>query len=301
MTLVITVLSHHGLWQSTDHQLTRGGEALPDSSVKNTYLEAEDGKAMIAYAGVGKVNDMQISEWVRGVLRGKKRNLVDHLSVLRDAANRKLLAKSKESRTPHTFSVAAYKNGQPTLYMITNRVIQDGKHIIGDKFDWRCLVLSDTQYRFVINVEGQGALALSKTEGRDLITKTIRRRIARPSLGKDVGAVLARLNAKASNDQRSEGKVSQNCMVTYLASSTDGVVTWFFGWDPSVKKPMLQDVAGGFDVTNIVETIAPFSLDYLTRQLEALKKGEPFNEQLDIDALNEGLRRNHKEPSDEFK
>lgn len=256
---------------------------------------------MIAYAGVGSVDKMHISEWTRGVLRGKKRNIVDHLYVLCDAANRKLLPICKKYRTPHTFSIASYMNGQPTLYVITNRIIQDGKYLIGDKFVLSNLALENTRYRVVINVEGKGALALSKTDGCDLVSKTIKRLAAKPTLGKTVAYALYRLNLKASKDQRSEGTVSQNCMVTYLARPTDGVDTFFYGWDPAVNKPMLQSVMGGLDVTNIVETIIPFSSDYMRRQLEALKKGGPFNEKLDIDALNDRLRRNHKGPSDEFK
>ncbi|GEM_PF-3188917 len=301
MSLVISVLSHHGLWQSTDHQLSREGEPIPDPSLKNIYLEEEDGKAMIAYAGVGSVDKMHISEWIRGVLRGKKRNLVDHLNVLRDAANRKLLPICKRYRTPHTFSIAAYKNDRPTLYVITNHIIQDGIHKIGDEFDLRQLVLSDMPYRFVINVEGQGALAVSKTEGQDLITKTIRRRAAKLLLGKDVAAVLARLNAKASQDKRSEGTVSQNCMVTYLASPTDGMDTYFYGWDANVKKPMTQHLGRGYDVTNIVESILPYITDNMMRNLEAIKKGEPLDDDIDADIMNDLLRRGHKKPSDEFK
>jgi hypothetical protein len=200
---------------------------------------------MIAYAGIGKVNEMQISDWVRGVLRGKKRNLVDHLSVLREAATRKLLPESKEIRTPHTFSIAVYKNGQAMLYVITNRIIQDDRHKIADEFNWWSVVLPDTRNRFIINVEGQGALAVSKTEGQDLITKTIRRRVAKQSLGKNVGAVLAYLNAKASRDERSKGLVSQSCMVTYLASPKHCLDHWYFGWDTTAEKPILQTVVGG--------------------------------------------------------
>lgn len=301
MTLVITVVTHHGLWQSTDHQLTQvGAEALPDPSVKHIYLEAEDGKALIAYAGIGKVRNMQISEWVRSVLHGRKRNLVSHMSVLREAANRKLLPISKATGTPHTFSIAAYENSQPTLYLITNCVLQDGKYIPGNIFDWRRLVLKDTHYKEAINVEGQGALALSGIEDRKMLIRTIRQRVKKPSFGKDVAVTMAYLNMKASKDQRSNGSVSQNCMVTHLASSTDGSVHWYFGWDTAAEKPILQTVMGGFDVTNIIETLLPLSEPILKKQLEALQKGEQCDEEVDTEVLNEALRRNYKKPSDEF-
>jgi len=89
-------------------------------------------------------------------------------------------------------------------------------------------------------------------------------------------------------------------MVTYLASPTDGSVHWYFGWDAAAEKPILQTVMGGFDVTNIIETLLPFSEPILKKQLEALQKGEQFDEEVDTEALNEALRRNYKKPSDEF-
>jgi len=302
MSLVITVVSNHGLWQSTDHRLSsREGDVISDQSLKTTYLEAEDGKAMIAYAGVGRVHEMHISEWVGNVVKGKRRRLADHISVLIKAAERKLMPHSKSNLVPHTFSIAAYENSQPTLYVITNRIIENGKYAIGKNFDLlERRVPRNELYRVIINAEGVGALALSESETREIITKTISRRAAKPTLGENVGAVLARLNANASNDQRSEGLVSQHCIVTYLASPKDGYDRWFCGWDSEFKKPMLRHICGGFDVNNIVEAIAPIAFDHMTREREAKKKGEPFDEEIDIDALNELLRRNHKEPSDEF-
>ena len=134
-----------------------------------------------------------------------------------------------------------------------------------------------------------------------MIVKTIRRRTGKPSLGQDVTAVLAHLNATVSHDRRSRSLVSQNCLVTYLASPTDGLVSQFCGWDRATNKPALQHIAGGFDITSIVKAIKPISLDYATRWMEARKKGELFDEQMDFDAISESLRRSHKEPSDEFK
>ena len=37
------------------------------------------------------------------------------------------------------------------------------------------------------------------------------------------------------------------------------------------------------------------------KDFEAVKRGEPINEEIVADYINELLRRNHEEPSDEFK
>ncbi len=144
-------------------------------------------------------------------------------------------------------------------------------------------------------------MAISAAEAEDMIAKTIQRRAAKPSLGREVAAVLARLNAKASQDKRSEGLVSQSCIVTYLASPADGLVTDFYNWDAGVKKPVLQHLSNGYDVTNLIESVLPYITDNMKRNLEAVKRGEPLDDEIDADAINDLLRRGHKEPSDELK
>ena len=86
--------------------------------------------------------------------------------------------------------------------MITNRVIQDEKHIIGDDFVLKTITLEETRSRVLMHLEGQGVMAISEAEAKAMIAKTIQRRAAKTSLGNDVAAVLARLNAKASRDER---------------------------------------------------------------------------------------------------
>lgn len=90
-------------------------------------------------------------------------------------------------------------------------------------------------------------------------------------------------------------------MITYLASPTDGLAHWYFGWDAAVNKPMLQHLGHGYDVTNIVESVLPYITDNMMRNLEAVKRGEPLDDEIDADVMNDLLRRGHNEPSDDFK
>ena len=153
---------------------------------------------------------------------------------------------------------------------------------------------------FVLLLCLSAVVAIPPAEAKRMIVKTIRRRAVKPSLGQDVTAVLARLNAKASCHHRSQSTVSKNCLVAYLASPTDGLVSQFCGWDRRTNKPVLQHLAGVFDITAITNVMMPAVLELSTRWRDAKKRGEIFDGQLDTEAINESLHQHHKEPSESF-
>lgn len=305
MTLVITVVTNYGLWQSSDHKLVAGTNEIPDPSVKHVYLEAQGDKALIAYAGIGRVKNTHISEWVRNVLRGPPRTLLDCLWMLCEAANKNLLPISKQINVPHTFSIAAYKDGVPILYFISNRVWKKNTkvNLVGGAFKFWSVPLEGPKQRIIINLEGQGALATLESEARELIERTIRRRSQKPKIGRDVMGVLARLNADASVHPLSEGTVSENCLVTYLAGPKAGAESRFYGPDNLAKDLRTQHIANGFDVNLLVDALIPVIRPRQIRELEAIQKGEKFvstESEQEIAEVNERIRKIYKDPSDKF-
>lgn len=300
MTLVITIVSHHGIWQSTDHRLTRGGRTSDDAAMKQVRIEATDGKAILAYAGLGQVRDTHISEWVRKLLRGAKRTIEHHLAVLTEAADRKLVPHSQRIGVPHTFSVGAFKDGHPMLYFVSNRVRKEGRETIGIKFAYKGFKLNDKPYALIVNVEGLGAAAMPENQIKDMIVKIVRRRADKPSCGQDVTAALAYLNKKASKDIRSEDTVSERCLVTYLGSPADGFESRYCGWDDDQEKPIFQDISGTHDITGIINAIAPTIMEHLARKMKRRRKGEPVEDELDVDVLNKILREHDFDPTDKL-
>ena len=295
MTLVITVASHRGLWQASDHRLSAGSRTVDDSSMKHVRLQAQDGKAIIAYAGLGKVGDTPISDWIRKLLRGSKRSLDEHLGILKEASDRKLTPFCRKLKMPHTFSIAAFRDGCPTFYGITNSIRKEGRIYIGDEFQCARFDLGSSPKAMVINAEGTGVKALPDPDAiENMIRGTIRRRAKKPSLGDDVMAVLARLNWDASQHKKCNGTVSPHCVVTFLESPDAGFHSKFCGWDPDANHPVFQDLAAGHDMTGIIEALMPA----FRRMAERFRKRKVVD--VDIDELNEALRKRDFKPTDKL-
>jgi hypothetical protein len=286
MTLLITVVSRQGLWQASDHRLTRDGDAVDDASMKHVRIQAEDGKALIAYAGIGRVRDTHISDWVRKVLRGASRPIEDHLAVLKAAADRELIPWCRRHNGAHVFSVAAFKNNRPVWYVITNarrRGPGDSFHVLRGDLE------NDGR---LIHAEGTGIAALSKiASSPDLIHGIIRRRKTKASLGSEISGVLATLIRQASQAVESNNTVSPKSVVSYLKSPADVFTYKLYGWKPSTE-PKMQDIAGQYDVTGIVNAILPVLQPAMLRALQRLESGEPSDLEIDRDALDQALR-NH--------
>lgn len=88
MSLNITIVAPWGVWQCSDHRLTdpRTGQLVDDTSVKHIGLYCPDGTGLLAYAGIGRVNEVCISDWVCEVLRGTTRSLVQSIDYLCEQA-----------------------------------------------------------------------------------------------------------------------------------------------------------------------------------------------------------------------
>jgi hypothetical protein len=304
MTFVVTTVSHRGIWQLTDHQLTCGIDPSSDTSIKHVLVEGSDGKALLAYAGIGQVGTTPISEWVRKVLRGRCRTIEQHLWVLKEAANKRLVPISRSRGIFHTFSVGAFKDGWPMFYLVTNRRRRAGIEYVADFFDWHGWKLGERRSTMVINLEGTGALAVSPEEVRRSISRVINRRAAKASLIRDVTAALAHVNRSVSKDPQSwmhgQPTVSEHCVVTSLSNPTAGAVRTFCGWEKGRERPALQDIAGSFDVTALWEAIGPVVIADMERRLEQMQKGETADEPIDGDHLNTLLKQQDFEPTDKL-
>ena len=303
MTLAITVISYHGVWQATDHRLSRAGKTVADDSIKHVKLLARDGQAVLAYAGVGRVGKIDISDWVRKLLRGDFRTLGDQVNILCGALTRKLTEDCRRTRTPLTFSIGGFESGVPTLYIISNRVRRPNGNIVGKKFVGKCIRLKDAGQNDVgVHVEGSGANTLRQDELLKFIQGIIRRRAGKPSLGRDMMGALAETIKRASVDERSHGTVSKQSVVTYLPAPGGAFRTSFFGWRPDVARPEVPHLIGAVDVKAVKQIIEPLFKEELANKIKQTRNSKEKEELENAlkDRINEILSQSDFTPTDKL-
>ncbi len=300
MTLAITVVSYHGVWQATDHRLSRAGKTVTDDSIKHVKLLARDGQAVLAYAGVGRVGKIDISDWVRKLLRGDNRTLWDQVNIICGASTRKLTGFCRRARTPLTFSIGGFESGVPTLYMISNRVRRPNGNIVGEEFVGQRIRLKDAGQNDVgVHVEGSGANALRQDELLKFIQGIIRRRAGKPSLWRDMMGALAETIKRASVDERSHGTVSKQSVVTYLPAPRGAFITRFFGWRLDVARPEVPHLIGEVDVKAASQIIEPL-LEEEWAKIEQTSNSKEQSEDALKDRLNEILSQSDFTPTDKL-
>ncbi len=303
MTLAITVISYHGVWQATDHRLSRAGEIVADDSIKHVKLLTRDGQAVLAYAGVGRIGKLDISDWVRRLLRGDNRILRDQVNILCGASTRKLAGVCRRARTPLTFSIGGFESGVPTLYMISNRVRRPNGNIVGEEFVVKCIRLNDAGQNDVgVHVEGSGANALRGDELQQLIQGIIRRRAKKPSLWRDMMGAIAEIIKRASEDERSHGTVSKQSVVTYLPAPRGAFITFFFGWPPDVARPEVPHLIGAVDVKAVKQITEPLFKEELAKKIEQTSNSKEKEELENAlkDRINEILSQSDFTPTDKL-
>jgi len=120
MTLVLSVAGERTVWLLADRRLSRNGKPLQDDACKVLLLEAEDGVAVLGYAGLGKtVRGTEPSQWMNGVFRGLSGTVDGYLELLRQALEREFPRHVGHlSNLYHHVIVAAYVKREPRVYTI---------------------------------------------------------------------------------------------------------------------------------------------------------------------------------------
>jgi hypothetical protein len=121
MSLNLTIINSSGAWQASDHRLVepKTGRIIDDASIKHVSLRCTDGAALLAYAGVGAIDDVTLSDWIREILRGATGPVEQSVNLLRGAATRDL-GPIVKGRFHHMFSIAAFIQRRPWLAQIRN-------------------------------------------------------------------------------------------------------------------------------------------------------------------------------------
>jgi hypothetical protein len=228
VTLVITLVTPHGTWASTDHRLTAypGGTVITNSSVKHVVAACHDGAALISYTGLGRLGRIDISEWMRGVLRGESRTVDETLIDLRGQATARFGLQAQSVGVVHAFLAGAYLSGHPCVVEIRNLrpATAFSPAVIQPIFDTGAIKADNG----VLLIAGGGRDAIVQRD-RALLEKIIQRKPHRPE---DYMKLLGDVNRRAAESHHPSAKtISRSCTVVFMPPSGEGVKNQWYGPD----------------------------------------------------------------------
>jgi hypothetical protein len=252
MTLNITLLTERAIYQAADFRLTVGdtGAQITDASTKLVTLQYFQWDGFVTYTGVGRWRRRDTSDW-----------LVEWLTGLNDASPQDVALRIKERTTGllddivrrtrvryrHTFALAAFWQGRPHIWVISNFENCVGRMSPRPSRD------------FSIDVKRFTADPIAVVTGqKQAVTREARRRLVHlarryPEDSARIRRRLIETNEEAARSPLSGNTVSIGCSVCSFRADGTGV----------------QDMCGAGGVHPIVLTNgAPmFDISELTRML----------------------------------
>jgi hypothetical protein len=226
VTLVMTLVTPYGAWASTDHRLTAypGGAIITNSSVKHVVVKCQDGAALISYTGLGRLGNMDISRWMREVLRGESRTVDGTLIDLREQATARFGLQAQKVGVMHAFLAGAYIAGRPWAVEIRNvrPATAFSPVTIQPVFDTGAIKVD----KGILIVAGSGRDAVLDRD-RVLLTQIVHRKPRRPE---EFMKLLADVNRRAAESRHPAAKtITRSCTVVFMPPSGDGVKNEWYG------------------------------------------------------------------------
>jgi hypothetical protein len=209
MTFVLGITTRDSVWMLTDRRLsTPSGKTLRDDGIKLMFLESYDGKAILAYAGLGLTpGQTEPSEWMSRVLRGHNLRMEQYLEVLQATAGAQLPKYLTNVNPGHVIVCPAIIAERPRMFTIQVGS-QPGQLILRN---WVFTQKAQLPPPFVI--AGSGAVVFDQDRSwcRDLLHLVYAYNRGRTSPG-PVCDRLASLNHKAS---KAISTVGEECIVAW--------------------------------------------------------------------------------------
>ncbi|MFF1872991.1 hypothetical protein [Kitasatospora herbaricolor] len=213
MTLNLTLVSPNLIVQTSDFRLSNEHGIVSSAAQKQTILQYCDWSGLLCYTGIADWGDHHTAAWLDQVLahpRGHRtpQDVADAL----ERRGRTWLRRIPQEHRVHTFTLAAFEDGRPTVYLISNVKERDGssrptrpaafhQHRYVPDRPW-CLV---TGYEPAVDDEQVGELEALLADG------------ASPSRVRRLAAATNRAAAP-----RAEGTVSEECAAAHLAPDGSG-------------------------------------------------------------------------------
>jgi hypothetical protein len=268
MTFALVALGQKSIWAVADRMLTFEGNTRRDA-IKLAEFQADDGVAVIAYAGLGETaGGTQPSQWITNVLRGYKPITVEQgLALLAKATFENLAPRLNDlpqhAGKSHVFLIAAHIDKKPHLFTIEVEV--DGAGVITHARHTRWVNARGVPHR--IAVAGSGA-ACAMRERR--LLRHVLTAIQAAEKGKarhhEVSELFAMVNRRVAANVSS---VSTECIVLWrIIDEGGGAHRWFP--EPDGELEFIPTVGGGMPVHEIVSAILPT----MQQHLENVSRGQ---------------------------
>jgi hypothetical protein len=209
MTLIITIVSQEGIWQSSDHCLynQESDQPLQIESQKHIVFECPDGRGLLAYAGLGLYNNIQMSDWVCEILRGETRNLENSLNYLCVKSSTILGPYLERGNIPHSFAIGAFQQSKPYLFRIENFYKKGNKIVLPVQSKFH--ILKEQIEGSKVEFTGMYT-ALSKRQREKLVNRASQK----PKKPEDFLALLSNFNEIAHHG--CSKLISASCRISFM-------------------------------------------------------------------------------------
>jgi hypothetical protein len=277
MTLNITMVNQWGIWQCSELRLTEwpSGKVVDDYSIKHVSVRTTDGAALIPYTGLGKVRGRYVSDWLRGIIRGESRTLMETLNLIRDRATAQLGPAAAQLGLHHHFSIGGFIEGQPWAFLITN---MDPANPLGNPPLGTFTGTSRGIHKYgpQVMVTGGAKEALAQDD-RALLKKIARRKPIRPV---DYRRLMAEVNKRASEQRPLGNLISKACVTAYIPPAGEPFEheKHWWGLAKSANEPVIPMTLFGVDLTEVsqimMDNLQALTDSDVARREEARKRYE---------------------------
>lgn len=265
MTLVIALQGAKSIWLLTDRRLTYPTRQRNDAC-KMLTVEANDGVALLGYAGLGASNhDTEPSVWMNDLLVGMPAQpLEGYLGAIANAMQAELprhLAMMQGSQAHHVLA-SAIVNGEPRLYGIGLELTEENK---APSFFFTRVRNEDADFPPRLGLAGSGLSHIPprKEWYRDLLRIVVAFEKGKVS-PQAVTDQLARINDHVAGK---DPFVSRECMVVWRGNG--GGFQFYSGSTRVAPDRPIPLVSNGMDI----QEIAKISMASFSKRLEGLKNG----------------------------
>lgn len=250
MTLNLTIVNPWGIWQCSDHRLTDTvtGKLVDDFSIKHVAFRCPDGAALLAYAGAGRINALDLSDWLRETLRGETRTLDQTFILIRENATRDLAPLLRTHNIQHMFSIGAFLHGRPWAIQIRN-FDPRASGVILDRFDTVAKEITHSGQGFIF---GGGPDAVIPKDQEKLMTMATRK----PRTPKDFRKLLASINHRAATTKTGKRTISPGCVTSYIPSAGEPFEIEFHKSTGAPRPLTVPMLLFGIDVTEMQRTLS---------------------------------------------
>lgn len=256
MTLIVTVIKEDHIWQSSDNRISfSDGSMRDDESVKHVGIKCPDGTALLGWTGhAGLVDGTGMSEWVRAILRGETRTVLDSIELIRQKATQEI----KNTRGV-LFSIGTFINSLPSYYEITNFI--EGKELsISDKFTIEEIKVEKPNFYS----RGSGKYHISSAD-KLLLSKVLKNK---PRKEIEYSDLLSVINERVSKKDKA---VSASCVVVDMpigGEPINGKI--YLGKKTRCMITIIPIIVFGIDATwimeGLVKRVAPGEAEELLKK-----------------------------------